>query len=390
MQIQPIRRLRNRKGKAGRGLECIVSDCLQDVKPVISMKTAAGPGGLKKSPSPVQSPDGVESGWGARSDASAMGGSMLDSSTASALESSACALVASDSLDNPNPAPLPAKANKAGQLNFALRYTPCKSALQVTIVSATNLWGPGQQLLDPYVKLQLLPEKQHKVKTRVVRGTLEPVYDEEFTFYGLGGEQLKGTTLHFVVVAFDRYSRDEILGEVVCPLASVEALTASEGAASLSMELQSRSVKLGGSASRGELLTSLCYQPATNKLTVVLLKAKALPKFDITGLSDPYVKVYMLYNGQKIAKKKTHVKKRTLSPVYNESFVFELPSGDPAALEAVSLEFLVMDWDRVTKNEVMGRMIIGADAHTSSGRAHWDQVRRNPRRQFAEWHRLRP
>ncbi len=56
-------------------------------------------------------------------------------------------------------------------------------------------------------------------------------------------------------------------------------------------------------------------------------------------VSDPYVKVYMLVNGQKVAKKKTHVKKRTLAPVYNESFLFDLPAGqDPAVLEQVSFE----------------------------------------------------
>ena len=43
---------------------------------------------------------------------------------------------------------------------------------------------------DPYVKLQLLPEKQHKVKTRVMRRTLNPVYDEDFTFYGVHFNQL--------------------------------------------------------------------------------------------------------------------------------------------------------------------------------------------------------
>ena len=36
---------------------------------------------------------------------------------------------------------------------------------------------------------------------------------------------------------------------------------------------------------RGELLVSLCYQPAANRLTVVVLKARNLPKMDITGLS---------------------------------------------------------------------------------------------------------
>ena len=43
---------------------------------------------------------------------------------------------------------------------------------------------------DPYVKLQLLPEKQHKVKTRVLRRTLNPEYDEDFTFYGVNYNQL--------------------------------------------------------------------------------------------------------------------------------------------------------------------------------------------------------
>lgn len=46
---------------------------------------------------------------------------------------------------------------------------------------------------------------------------------------------------------------------------------------------------------------------------------------DVTGLADPYVKIYLLYNGQRIAKKKTHIKKRTLSPVFNESFAFDIP-----------------------------------------------------------------
>lgn len=61
--------------------------------------------------------------------------------------------------------------------------------------------------------------------------------------------------------------------------------------------------------------------------------------------------MYLLYNGQRIAKKKTHVKKRTLNPVFNESFVFDIPAGGEG-LENVSLEFLLLDWDRVTKNEV--------------------------------------
>lgn len=72
---------------------------------------------------------------------------------------------------------------------------------------------------------------------------------------------------------------------------------------------------------------------------------------DVTGLADPYVKIYLLYNSQRIAKRKTHVKKRTLDPIFNESFVFEIPNGTEG-LSKTSLEFALLDWDRVTKNEV--------------------------------------
>lgn len=51
---------------------------------------------------------------------------------------------------------------------------------------------------------------------------------------------------------------------------------------------------------RGDILVSLCWQPAANRLTVVVLKARNLPKMDVTGLADPYVKIYLLFNGKHI------------------------------------------------------------------------------------------
>lgn len=103
-------------------------------------------------------------------------------------------------------------------------------------------------------------------------------------------------------------------------------------------------------------------------------------------IPDPIVKIYLLYNNQRIAKKKTHVKKRTLNPVFNESFLFDIPYNE--GLQNISMEFLVMDWDRMTKNEVIGRLEIGGK---SSGQElhHWNEVMNCPRKQIAEWHKLR-
>merc|ERR1712209_239706 len=156
---------------------------------------------------------------------------------------------------------------------------------------------------------------------------------------------------------------------------------------SLAREITPRSDKLR-SQGRGELLVSLCHQPGASRMTVVVLKARNLPKMDITGLSDPYVKIYLLFNNQRIVKKKTHVKKRTLNPVFNESFVFELPHMEEG-LKNISLEFMLLDWDRVTENEVIGRLELGGDKCEGTALHHWNEVLASPRRQIAEWHKLR-
>ena len=80
-----------------------------------------------------------------------------------------------------------------GQLVFKLRYRSEQNALAVTVVKCKGLPARGQQnaTSDPYVKLQLLPDKQHHVKTRVLRNTRDPVYDEDFTFFGISQSQLQ-------------------------------------------------------------------------------------------------------------------------------------------------------------------------------------------------------
>lgn len=98
------------------------------------------------------------------------------------------------------------------------------------------------------------------------------------------------------------------------------------------------------------------------------------------------MKIYLLYNQQRIAKKKTHVKKRTLSPVFNESFVFDVPYNE--GLENLSLEFMLLDYERVTKNEVIGKLELGPSVAEGSAQKHWQDAAKCPRRQIAEWHKL--
>uniref|UniRef100_A0A8C8RMR4 Synaptotagmin 11 n=1 Tax=Pelusios castaneus TaxID=367368 RepID=A0A8C8RMR4_9SAUR len=271
-----------------------------------------------------------------------------------------------------------------GTLTFSVDYNFPKKALVVTIQEAHGLpvMDEHTQGSDPYIKMTILPDKRHRVKTRVLRKTLDPVFDETFTFYGIPYSQLQDLVLHFLVLSFDRFSRDDVIGEVMVPLAGVDPST---GKIQLTREIIKRNIQK--CISRGELQVSLSYQPVAQRMTVVVLKAKHLPKMDITGLSgrNPYVKVNVYYGRKRIAKKKTHVKKCTLNPIFNESFIYDIPVD---LLPDISIEFLVIDFDRTTKNEVVGRLILGAHSITTDGVEHWREVCENPRKQIAKWHSL--
>uniref|UniRef100_A0A1B6LZE9 C2 domain-containing protein n=1 Tax=Graphocephala atropunctata TaxID=36148 RepID=A0A1B6LZE9_9HEMI len=396
--------------KRGRGAPEKPLAFQQHRKPTAVKSPAGGIGGphyLKKSPSPTQGCSTPAAGGSAATSPTGLtksppGVSPTESSndtdlvparvfTEKETKDGLCTSPSKEELESneKNASSVGGGANKLGQLVFKLRYKQEKNILIVSVVKCRELPAkdPNAGSSDPYVKLQLLPDKQHKVKTRVLRKTRNPVYDEDFTFYGINPSQLQSITLHFVVLSFDRYSRDDIIGEVLCPLGTVDMSQADNQQLTLSQDIQPRSLKIR-SQGRGELLVSLCWQPAANRLTVVVLKARNLPKMDVTGLADPYVKMYLICNGQRIAKKKTHVKKRTLNPVFNESFVFEIPSGTEG-LDNVNLEFLLLDWDRVTKNEVIGRLELGGSKSTGSALHHWNEVCNSPRRQIAEWHKLR-
>lgn len=55
---------------------------------------------------------------------------------------------------------------------------------------------------------------------------------------------------------------------------------------------------------------------------MTVIQAEELPALDMGGTSDPYVKVYLLPDKKK--KFETKVHRKTLNPVFNETFVFKV------------------------------------------------------------------
>ena len=62
----------------------------------------------------------------------------------------------------------------------------------------------------------------------------------------------------------------------------------------------------------------------TVQLSVGVIQAAELPGMDMSGTSDPYVKVYVMPDKKK--KYETKVHRKTLNPVFNETFVFKVGS----------------------------------------------------------------
>ncbi|XP_024894262.1 synaptotagmin-like protein 2 isoform X1 [Pteropus alecto] len=158
--------------------------------------------------------------------------------------------------------------------------------------------------------------------------------------------------------------------------------SSSGGAACPSSALLSSSLQ--ESVDLGEIMFSLCYLPTAGRLTLTVIKCRNLKAMDITGYSDPYVKVSLLCDGRRLKKKKTTIKKNTLNPVYNEAIIFDIP---PENMDQVSLLISVMDYDRVGHNEIIGVCRVGISAD-GLGRDHWNEMLAYPRKPIAHWHSL--
>ncbi|XP_035827363.1 synaptotagmin-7-like [Aplysia californica] len=268
---------------------------------------------------------------------------------------------------------------KLGRLQLGLIYDFQNLTLTLRIIKATDL--PAKDVTgtsDPYVKIMLLPDKKHKLLTKVKKKNLNPHWNECFLFEGWPHNKLLEKTLYLQVIDYDRFSRDDPIGETYIPLNMVD-LTQSPVTWKYLQPCKDSRGKLG------ELLLSLCYQPNIGRLTVTVMKAKDLKAKDITGSSDPYVKIWLSYGAARVEKKKTNIKMRTLNPIYNESFIFDIPWEK---VREATLEVSVMDFDKLGRNELIGRVILGCRSGPMETR-HWNDMVAKPRQQVAQWHLLK-
>ncbi|XP_028298811.1 synaptotagmin-7b isoform X4 [Gouania willdenowi] len=268
---------------------------------------------------------------------------------------------------------------KLGRIQFSVGYSFQDSTLTVKILKGQDL--PAKDFSgtsDPFVKLYLLPDKKHKLETKVKRKNLNPHWNETFLFEGFPYEKVVQRTLYLQVLDYDRFSRNDPIGEVSIPLNKLDLANMQ----TFWKELKPCS---DGSGSRGDLLVSLCYNPTANTITVSINKARNLKAMDIGGTSDPYVKVWLMNKDKRVEKKKTVVMKRCLNPVFNESFPFDVPAH---VLRETTIIITVMDKDRLSRNDVIGKIYLSWKSGPAEVK-HWKDMMGHPRTTVAQWHALK-
>ena len=108
----------------------------------------------------------------------------------------------------------------------------------------------------------------------------------------------------------------------------------------------------------------------------------------ILVLADPYIKIHLIHKGKRKKKWKSTVKKNTLTPIFNESFLFEISKG--VNISDVHLEVFLMDYDRFSRNDIVGMITLGEKSDHETGQKHWIDMLQSPQQSITQWHSVAP
>ncbi|KAM9332336.1 double C2-like domain-containing protein beta [Pholidichthys leucotaenia] len=282
-----------------------------------------------------------------------------------------------------------------GTLEFSLLYDQENNALHCTINKAklpVPRYKKGLKpmdhngLSDPYVKLHLLPgaSKANKLRTKTLHNTLNPVWSETLTYYGITDEDMVRKTLRISVCDEDKFRHNEFIGETRIPLKKLKPNQIKNFNNCLEKQLPVNKTEDKSLEERGRIMISLKYNTQKSCLVVGIIRCAHLAAMDANGFSDPYVKTYLKPDENKKSKHKTAVKKKTLNPEFNEEFCYDIKYAD---LTKKTLEVTVWDYDIGKSNDFIGGVSLGINANGERLK-HWFDCLKNKDKKIERWHTL--
>jgi len=202
---------------------------------------------------------------------------------------------------------------------------------------------------EPLKKKSVIDEA---VVTEVPQEELENKTNEDLVF----AEQVPADKAVLPIPALD-----QMLASTIAPIAKIStAGNELEMDTFLNRETELRQRIVPGV---GKIKLTLKFCGVQNELTVIVYEAKGLPGGDLPDPPDPYVKLYLLPDRSKKSKRKTDFIKDTVTPVFNETFEYEIPA---LKIPSHQLEVSVVDRKGVfSRGSTMGRCVIDLDQVTS-------------------------
>ncbi|KAM4539000.1 synaptotagmin-like protein 1 isoform 2-T4 [Odontesthes bonariensis] len=216
-----------------------------------------------------------------------------------------------------------------GRIQYSLVYDSHKEELQVKVYRCEDIASARKNRSDPYVKTYLLPDKSNhsKKKTSVQKKTLNPVYDQTLRYKVRTGE-LRSRTLNLSVWHAEPLGRNVFLGEVEVALGLWDWTCTQP----LWQDLLPRVYLSPDSiSSRGNIMLSIKFipegfegggMPLTGEVHIWLREAHGLLT-NKGGAIDSFVRSYILPDASRQSCQKTRVVKRSISPTYNHTMVYD-------------------------------------------------------------------
>ncbi|XP_077405270.1 synaptotagmin-like protein 1 isoform X2 [Vanacampus margaritifer] len=262
-----------------------------------------------------------------------------------------------------------------GRLQFSLAYDGHKGELRVRVHRCEDISPVADEnRSDPYVKCYLLPDvsSRSKRKTAVKKRTQNPVYEQTLK-YKMRKNVLNSRTLNLSVWHAEPLARNVFLGEVEVALGLWDWTCTQPLWRDLQPRFYLRQDCLSG---RGSLFFSIKFipqgfeggLPLTGELHIWLQEAQGLLSKK-GGAIDSFVKSYILPDAGCQSGQKTHVVKRSISPSYNHTMVYDgFQSGD---LEEACADLSVWQRDGFKQHTIGGIRLSCGSGHSYGEAVSW-------------------
>ncbi|XP_056898081.1 synaptotagmin-15 isoform X2 [Takifugu flavidus] len=288
----------------------------------------------------------------------------------------------------------------APRLCFSVEYRHSSEQLVVSLLRLSNL-PPRFHGNATLVELRLLPDDRRSRQAKA-RGTgPDPEFNNLFIFQ-VSAVRVPRSTLSVCVLSTEQDGRRRAVGRILFPL---------EGELGQAGRVLWRDLETEGDTQRsdlGDVQISLCYSPALQRLSVVVLRARGLQLLPGAGMStlrrlrhryDSYnigrvcwagvcVQVSLQIHSQVVKSKRSCVVKGEGEPSFSHRTTFKLR---PQHLEEACLRVELQQPSSVHSEPppILGMLVLGPFMYARGPQLqHWMDMVSSPQDAIKRWHGL--